>query len=89
MITNTDTTQLVHVLIYVTFGIGFIIIILILLMKALYDYVRDLHIQVKAMTPESRALTHAYYTMLYEEHKKNREYDERLDKMFEDEQKHS
>lgn len=85
MITNKDTTELVHVLVYVMFGMGFINIILILVMKLLFDYIRDVEVKLIAQTsPEHKALTRAYFNTLYEEHKKNRQYDERLDKMFKD-----
>jgi len=85
MINNTNTTELVHVLVYVGFGFGIVLIVLAVIQALLYWYIRNVDIKLQAMTPESRALAHAYYTMLYEEHRKNKEYDERLDKMFEEE----
>lgn len=44
---------------------------IILFLKWMYDCIHELRIQIKAITPESRALAHAYFKMLYEEHKKN------------------
>lgn len=85
IIQNPNTREIVNILVIGMFFYGGIIMLLIILMKNLFDYIRDIEIQVKQMTPESRALAHAYYKRLVDEQKRSRRYDEILDKMFEDE----
>ena len=85
IIQNPNLTEVVNVLIWVFICLVFVVAILILAMKLLFDYIHEIDIKLQTMTPESRALSHTYFKILFEEHKKNREYDKRLDKMFEDE----
>lgn len=85
IIQNPNTREIVNILVIGMFVYGGFIAIILILMKNLFDYIRDVEVKLIAQTsPEHKALSHAYFKILYDEHKKNREYDKRLDKMFED-----
>lgn len=85
-IQNPNLAEVVNILVIGAFIFGAIIIILMLAMKYLFDYIRDIEVKLIAQTsPEHKALTRAYFYKLYEEHKKEKNYDKRLDKMFKDE----
>lgn len=86
IIQNPNTREIVNILVIGMFVYGGFIAIMLILMKHLFDYIRDVEVKVIAQTsPEHKALTRAYFYKLYEEHQKEKEYDERLDKMFKDE----
>lgn len=85
IVQNPNLSEVVNVLVIYAFVVGAFIGFFLIAMKVLYDKVHEIDIKLQTMTPESRALSHAYFKILFEEHKKNREYDERLDKMFEEE----
>lgn len=86
IVQNPNLSEVVNVLVVASFVFGGFIALLLILIKYLFDYIRDVEVKVIAQTsPEHKALTKAYFNKLYEEHKKNKDYDKRLDKMFEDE----
>lgn len=88
IINNPNLAEVVSVLIWVFICLVFVVAIMILVMKYLFDYIHEVEIKLIAQTsPEHKALTMAYFNKLYEAHKKEKDYDKRLDKMFEDERR--
>lgn len=86
IINNPNTREIVNILVIGMFVYGGFFAIILILMKYLFDYIRDVEVKLIAQTsPEHKALTRAYFYKLYNEHKKEKDYDKRLDKMFEDE----
>ena len=86
IIQNPNTREIVNILVIGMFVYGGLFAVLIILMKNLFDYIRDVEVKLISQTsPEHKALTRAYFYKLYEEHKKEKDYDKRLDKMFKDE----
>lgn len=85
IIQNPNTREIVNILVIGMFIYGGLIAIILILMKNLFDYIRDVEVKLIAQTsPEHKALTRAYFYKLYEDHKKEKDYDKRLDKMFEE-----
>lgn len=86
IIQNPNTREIVNILVIGMFVYGGFIALLLYAIKYLLDYIRAVEVKVLSQTsPEHKALTRAYFYKLYEEHKKEKDYDKRLDKMFEEE----
>lgn len=67
---NNGGVDVTNVIMYGLIALGLIVGVLIIAVKHLYDFCMSLEAQFKAITPEHRALTHAYFKTLYEEYKK-------------------
>jgi len=85
IVQNPNLAEVVNMLVIYAFVVGGFIFLFAFAIKRIMDKVHDIDIKLQAMTPENRALSHAYFKILFEEHKKEKDYDKRLDKMFEDE----
>ena len=87
IIQNPNLTEVVNVLIWVFIVLVFVVAIMILAMKYLFDYIHEVEIKLIAQTsPEHKALTYEYYRRVMQE-RQTQEEKKRLDKMFKDEKK--
>ena len=87
LIQNPNLTEVVSVLTWVFICLVFVVAIMILVMKFLFDYIRDVEVKLIAQTsPEHKALTYEYYRRVMQE-RQTQEEKKHLDKMFKDEKK--
>ena len=87
IIQNPNLTEVVNVLIWVFIVLVFVVAIMILVMKYLFDYIHEVEIKLIAQTsPEHKALTYEYYRRVMQE-RQTQEEKKHLDKMFKDEKK--
>ena len=85
IIQNPNLAEIVNILVIGAFLYGAIIMIMILLMKYLFDYIREIEIKLIAQTsPEHKALTYEYYRRVMQE-RQTQEEKKRIDNMFKDE----
>lgn len=87
IIQNPNLTEVVSVLTWVFICLVFVVAIMILVMKYLFDYIHEVEIKLIAQTsPEHKALTYEYYRRVMQE-RQTQEEKKHLDKMFKDEKK--
>lgn len=87
IIQNPNLTEVVSVLTWVFIVLVFVVAIMILVMKYLFDYIHEVEIKLIAQTsPEHKALTYEYYRRVMQE-RQTQEEKKHLDKMFKDEKK--
>ena len=85
IIQNPNLAEIVNILVIGAFLYGAIIMIMILLMKYLFDYIHAVEIKLIAQTsPEHKALTYEYYRRVMQE-RQTQEEKNRIDNMFKDE----
>lgn len=79
-----DCESTIKAISYVLVGVIFIMVIIILIMKYLFDYIHDVEIKLIAQTsPEHKALTYEYYRRVMQE-RQTQEEKKHLNKMFKD-----
>lgn len=84
IIQNPNLTEVVNVLIWVFICLTFVVAVLILVMKYLFDYIHEVEIKLIAQTsPEHKALTYEYYRRVMQE-RQTQEEKNYINKMFKD-----